>query len=245
MDNKDRPLLVLIHGWGFDSGVFKSLIGIVEHRFRIQTIDLPGYGDQKLVGKSSLSDLALFVSDQVSETAIFLGWSMGGLLALELAKNHPEKVKSLILMTSTPCFAKKENWLQAMDRSILENFVSAYNKEPEQTLDRFSYLASEGNKNPRNWIRELKKLSSKVAPIVLEQGLQVLLNTDLRENLKDLKIPTLMIFGEKDSLVPVGAEKEIGLLNRKIRTKIIPGSGHTPFLTDTDLVAETIIDHSL
>ena len=236
----------MIHGWGFDSGVFTSLIGILESRFRIKTIDLPGYGDQKLVGKSSLSDLTLFVSDQLSEPAIYLGWSMGGLIALELAKNHPEIVKSLILMTTTPCFAKKENWPQAMDRSILENFVSAYNKEPELTLDKFSYLASEGSKNPRNWIRELKKLSrSKVDPLALEQGLQILLNTDLRESLKDLEIPTLMIFGEKDSLVPVGVEKEIGLLNEAIRTKIINGSGHTPFLTDTDLVAEAIIDHTL
>ena len=236
----------MIHGWGFDSGVFTSLIEIMENRFRIQAIDLPGYGDQSLVGKSSLSGLAKFVMDQVSEPATYLGWSMGGLIALELTKNHPEKVKSLILMTSTPCFAKKENWPQAMDRSILENFVSAYNKEPELTLDKFSYLASEGNKNPRNWIRELKKLSrSKVDPLALEQGLQVLLNTDLRENFKDLEIPTLMIFGEKDSLVPVGVEKEIRLLSEKIKTKIISGSGHTPFLTESELVAETIIDHTL
>ena len=236
----------MIHGWGFDTGVFKGLIEILANRFRIQTIDLPGYGDQMLVGKSSLSDLALFVSDQVSEQAIYLGWSMGGLIALELTKNHPEKMESLILMTSTPSFAKKENWSYAMDRSILENFVSAYNKEPELTLDKFSYLASEGSKNPRNWIRELKKLStSKVDPLVLEQGLQILLNTDLRENFKDLEIPTLMIFGEKDSLVPVGVEKEINLLNKEIKTKIISGSGHTPFLTDTKLVAETIIDYTL
>ncbi len=236
----------MIHGWGFDSGVFTSLIEIMENRFRIQAIDLPGYGDQSLVGKSSLSGLAKFVMDQVSEPAIYLGWSMGGLIALELAKNHPEKIKSLILMTTTPCFAKKENWSHAMDRSILENFVSAYNKEPELTLDKFSYLASEGSKNPRNWIRELKKLSTaKVDPLALEQGLQILLNSDLRENIKDLQISTLMIFGEKDSLVPVGVEKEIGLLNEAIRTKIIKGSGHTPFLTDTELVAETIIDHTL
>ena len=235
----------MIHGWGFDSGVFNSLIEILENRFRIQTIDLPGYGDQNLIGKSSLSDLTLFVSDQVSEPAVYLGWSMGGLIALELAKKHPSKVKKLILLTSTPCFAKKENWSYAMDRSVLENFVSAYNKEPELTLDKFSYLASEGNINSRNWIRELKKLSSKVDPVALEQGLQILLNTDLREGLKDLQIPTMMIFGEKDSLVPVGVEKEIRLLNEAISTKIINGSGHTPFLTDTKLVAETIIDHTL
>ena len=235
----------MIHGWGFDSGVFKSLIRILEKRFHIQTIDLPGYGDQKSVSKSSLSELALYVGNKVSEPAIYIGWSMGGLIALELATIQAEKVKSLILMTSTPCFAKKENWSHAMDRSILENFVSAYNKEPEQTLDKFSYLASEGNKNPRNWIRELKKLTSKVDPVALEQGLQILLNVDLRENIKGLKTPTLMIFGEKDSLVPVGVEKEIGLLNEAIRTKIIKESGHTPFLTDTELVAETIIDHTL
>lgn len=235
----------MIHGWGFDSGVFKSLIGNLEQRFRIKTIDLPGYSKQELVSEYSLSALVRLIDDQVSEPAIYFGWSMGGLIALELAITQAEKVKSLILMTSTPCFAKKENWSYAMDRSILVNFVSAYNKEPELTLDKFSYLASEGSKNPRNWIRELKKLSTaKVDQKALQQGLQLLLNTDLRESLRDLEIPTLMIFGEKDSLVPVGVEKEICLLNEKFRTKIISGSGHTPFLTDTKLVAELIIDHT-
>ncbi len=245
MNNDERPLLVIIHGWGFDSGVFKGLVETLEPLFRIQTIDLPGYGDKELVGEHSLSVLAVYIMGQVSEPAIYIGWSMGGLIALELAKKQPKKVTSLILITSTPCFAKKENWPHAMERNILKNFVSAYNKEPELTLDKFSYLASEGNKNPRNWIRELKKLSSKVNPAALEDGLQILLNTDLRESIKDLEIPSLMIFGEKDSLVPVGVEKEIGLLNGKVRTKIISGSGHTPFLTDTDLVAKTIIEHTL
>ncbi len=234
----------MVHGWGFDSGVFKNLIGILEYQFRIQTIDLPGYGNQQAVGKQSLSDLSKLVGEQISEPAVFLGWSMGGLMTLSLAEAEPEKVKSLIMITSTPCFARKENWLQAMDRKILENFISVYNKEPEQTLDKFSYLASEGSKSPRNWIRELKKLStSEVEPEALEEGLQILLKTDLRQTLRNLKIPALMIFGEKDSLVPIGVEKEICLINSSIRTKIISDSGHTPFLTDTVLVAEAISEH--
>ncbi len=234
----------MIHGWGFDSGVFEAINEVFEKNYRTQKINLPGYGGEKVLCGYSLSSMSSYIRDKVIEPAVFIGWSMGGLVALELAKTEPECVKSLILIASTPCFVKKENWSEAMDQKVLEGFILAYNKEPAMTRDKFGRLVTSGNKNPRSWIRELHSLSkSKIEPVVLEQGLQILLNTDLRENLKDLKTPAMMIFGERDTLVPVAVEKQIKLLNPRIKTRIISNSGHIPFVTETDQVAELIHEH--
>lgn len=242
MKDLERPLLVLIHGWGFDCGVFQGLTKVLEISFRIQTVNLPGYAGQPMVSNYLLTDIVNILSDKVTEPAIYLGWSMGGLITLELAFRSPEKVKKLILLTSTPCFAKKDDWAMAMDRSILENFISAYNKEPDHTLDKFSYLATEGNRSSRNWIRALRELSSQVDPRALEKGLEILLHSDLRSAVSTLTMPAFMIFGENDPLVPVGVEQEIRNLNDAIETQIISNAGHTPFLTNTDLIAERIYE---
>ncbi len=244
MIKDNRQLLVMIHGWGFDTGVFKNLADRLETDYRLQLIDLPGYAGKSDVSEYSLQNITAIVAEQIEDQVIIIGWSMAGLIGIDLACRYPEKVKKLILLTSTPCFGKKRDWSAAMDRNILKKFVMEYNKQPAETLDKFSYLAAEGTKNPRSWIRELKRLSiKKVSQQALEQGLQILLMSDLRNNLKEVKVPILMIFGEKDSLVPVSAEKEVKLLNEKIATRIIPGSGHTPFLTDTKMVSKFINEH--
>ncbi|MFK8066861.1 MAG: alpha/beta fold hydrolase [Gammaproteobacteria bacterium] len=245
MSNKSKlPLIVMIHGWGFDSGVFEAINNVFEKNYRTQRINLPGYGGERLLSKYSLAELARYVDRDVLEPAIFIGWSMGGLVALELAKSNPDLVLSLTLIASTPCFVKKDNWLEAMDQKILEGFIIAYSKEPEITQDKFNYLTATGNKNSRSWIKELKSLSrSKVDPVALEQGLQILLKTDLRENIKELKTPALMIFGEKDSLIPVAVEKQIKSINPKIITEIIQNSGHIPFITETDQIVRLINEH--
>ncbi len=237
--------MIMIHGWGFDSGVFKPIAKQLEKNYQVKRINLPGYGGSTVDSVYSLHGYARYVIDKIEESAIVVGWSLGGLIALETARYEPDRVKKLVLITTTPCFSRRVDWPHAMDRRVLENFISAYNKEPQETLEKFRFLATEGNRHPRNWIRKLRNFSEgSVDQRALQQGLEILMYCDYREQMKSVEKPVLMIFGQNDTLVPVAVEKEIRALNTNVETRIIADSGHIPFLTHTNVTADLINEYS-
>lgn len=245
MEN-EKKRIVFIHGWGYDSSVFQSLIEVLEDSFRVQTINLPGYNGEFDVSEYTLSSLIGVVGRQIKEPVTLVGWSMGGLVAMKLAEQYPERINKLILLAATPCFSKKDAWKEAMERKVLKNFRAAYNKEPKETLDKFSYLTVEGSTNQRAWLRKLKNMCDvEMSQNALKKGLLILEDTDLRNVLTRLKVPTLMMFGENDSLIPLRVESEIKKRNPDIETVVIKSAGHIFFMTDTKQVARRITEHVL
>jgi pimeloyl-[acyl-carrier protein] methyl ester esterase len=235
----------MIHGWGFDSSVMKTLADSLRDSFEVVLINLPGYVDQPLVSDYSLRNLASIVGDRVENDSIVLGWSMGGLVALELAKHYPSKIQSLVLLASTPCFEEKSDWTNALSAKVLNNFICGYNSQPLKTLEKFTFLAAEDSHQPRNWIRDLKMLSSgQLDPEALKAGLTILKEADLRLELSQLKISTTMVFGQEDTLVPAAVADEIQKLNREINISILPDCGHSLFLSHTQQVANIIRHHA-
>lgn len=105
----DRDL-VLLHGWGLNAEVWHCIIDRLSPHFRLHLVDLPGYGRSKDFGAMSLSDMAAIVLQQAPEQALWLGWSMGGLVASQIALSHPERVNGLITVSSSPCFTAHDEW---------------------------------------------------------------------------------------------------------------------------------------
>ena len=107
--------IVLLHGWGLNSAVWQPLLDNLSTEFtdafHIITIDLPGFGaniNQK-VSPYSLANVCQQIMNTVEQPAIYLGWSLGGLVATEMALTHPEKVLGLITVASSPRFLEQRS----------------------------------------------------------------------------------------------------------------------------------------
>ncbi|MBK5930650.1 alpha/beta fold hydrolase [Halochromatium salexigens] len=82
----DRPTLVLLHGWGMNNGVWDALPAALSERFHLHPIELPGHGHAPFQPHwRDLPDWADAVLAQAPEQAIWLGWSLGALVALQAA----------------------------------------------------------------------------------------------------------------------------------------------------------------
>src|SRR5687767_3039137 len=98
------PDLVLLHGWAMHGGVFATLAERLEPHFRLHLVDLPGHG------RSNYSPVPLeldAVADNLARRlprATWLGWSLGGLFALQLALRHPERARGLAMLCAPPRF---------------------------------------------------------------------------------------------------------------------------------------------
>lgn len=232
------PDLVLLHGWGLHGGVWDSLVPKLAGRIRVSCLDLPGHGRSRpLPMPSSLDALAQLVLDAAPPEAVLLGWSLGGLVALQAARFAPERLKGLVLVSTTPRFVTGTDWSQAMPPEQLQEFASGLAGDYRETLLRFLSLQVRGDEAARVSLRRLREaLFAHGEPDTtsLAAGLKILKESDLRTGLGSIRLPTLVMAGGYDRLTPPGAS---GYLAEKIpgaHLHIFPKSAHAPFISHAD-----------
>lgn len=229
------PDIVLLHGWGLHGDVFKALAWQLVNDYRVTLIDLPGHGRSPT--SSHPQDLAAFarqVAAAAPATAAWLGWSLGGMIATQVALDTPEQVEKLILVTSSPRFVTAEDWPYAMDPATLAGFARALHEDYRETLDRFLALQAAPGAAGRDTLRQLRETLLRFPPPgsrALDDGLAILRSADLRARLPALRCPVLSIFGQHDRLVPAAVAPAVAALLPTSQIEIIKGSGHAPFIS--------------
>ena len=235
--------LVLLHGWGMHSGIWHDLQQTLQEKYRVHQVDLPGHGrSQATVGDFDLPLLAEMIWQSVASRlqgqAFWLGWSLGGLAALQVALQQPAQVRALVLVASTPRFARADDWPHAMSSDLLEAFASQLGEDQQATLQRFLALQVKGSDEARELLRRLRRQvldNAVLDPVALQSGLAILQQVDLRERLHELDaLPVLQLFGEYDMLVPPKSAADQAALFGNSHSVVIEGAGHAPFVSHRD-----------
>lgn len=228
--------LVLIHGWGMNGAVWQQTVGALSQHFCVHVVDLPGFGHSHQSSFDNMHDLAEQVLQHAPQQAIWLGWSLGGLLATHIALNHPERVQKLITVASSPRFAAQRPW-----RGIQPNVLSAFTEQLvddfQLTIERFMALQAMGSPSARQDVKQLKKavLSRPTPnPTSMLAGLQLLADIDYRTELENLTIPMLRLYGRLDGLVPVKVATDVDSLAPNSDSFIFAESSHAPFMTELE-----------
>ena len=229
-----RPLLML-HGWGMHAGVWDDCAGPLAARFRVIRPDLPGHGLSAPQGPScGLAELARACLPLLEEDSLVLGWSLGGLVALELARLAPEGVAGLVLVGATPRFAAGADWPHGMAPALLAAFRTQLAEDAPRTLQRFLALQVRGDEAGRGLLRRLQAIAAQAPspdPAALASGLAILEESDLRPALAEINCPALLIHGEADALVPVAAAEHLATTLPRARLHRLAHTGHAPFLS--------------
>jgi len=188
------PDLVLVHGWGMHSGIWQPIVEALQDRYRLTTIDLPGHGHSPLpAGGFDLNRLALLLLDSAPANAIWIGWSLGGMAALNAALTHPAHIKKLVMVGAQPQFVQSEDWPHATPAKNLEIFSSNLVGHTEQTLKRFIALQVRGcadEKELLRCVRDIVDHSPLPKTEALRLGLDILRTANLRPRLSELQTPT-------------------------------------------------------
>ena len=150
-------------------------------------------------------------------------------------------MRGLVAIAASPCFIANDDWPHGVDAQVNAQFAENLGRDIHNTIDRFLALETMGSPNPQAELRELKHIAfahGEPLPEVLEEGLRILRETDLRDRLGELTCDSLWISGRRDRLIPPAAmawsaqrcDGELLTLN----------AGHAPFLSDADTVASAI-----
>lgn len=243
-----EPLL-LIHGWGMHGGMWGSAAERLARDFRVIAVDLPGHGRSPGIVDggpgSALDSIVDALRARFDEPLNLCGWSLGGQVALRWAQLHPQQVKRLALVASTPCFVRRAGWDCAMAEQTLAEFAAALEQNYGLTLRRFLALQVRGSENERELLAALRNaLFSRGEPelAALRSGLDVLRDCDLREALAQIVQPVLVIAGERDTLTPPDASRHLAERMPQSRLALVEGAAHAPFLSHTDSFVACIKD---
>ncbi|MBS4097252.1 MAG: pimeloyl-ACP methyl ester esterase BioH [Sulfuricella sp.] len=236
--------LVLLHGWGMHGGIWDGVKPALDGHFRVHAVDLPGHGGSPACDPYTSEAVAEAIAAVLPESAILCGWSLGGMVALEMARRYPQKIARLVLMATTPCFAQREDWACAMDCGVLENFAAELENDYEGTLKRFLALQARGDETAKAVLRALRDnlfQRGRPAAAALRGGLAILRDADLRSRVAEIRQPALIVHGDRDQLTPLAAGEWLAQTLPTARLTVFHGAAHAPFLSHPEEFTQSLV----
>ncbi len=235
------PDLVLVHGWGMNAAVWAPVLAHLEGHWRVHRVDLPGHGRSPWSGAATLADWAEAVAAAVPAGALWVGWSLGGLVTLQAARDgHP---RAWLAVAASPRFLRAPDWPCALDPAVLEQFGGDLLDDPEGTLRRFLALQVQGAEGARATLKALRRALSErgmAVPEALAAGLALLRESDLRAHLAALAAPGAWLLGERDRIVPPCLAEHLARIVPHQPVTCLAGAGHAPFLTHPEALVAAL-----
>ncbi|WP_223879017.1 pimeloyl-ACP methyl ester esterase BioH [Chitinimonas arctica] len=225
--------LVLIHGWGIHGAVWQRVAEHLADSHCVHIVDLPGCGDSGTITPYTLAGLAAALDQAFPLPVHVLGWSLGGAVGMQWALATPDKVRSLSLCASSPCFMQRPDWPHATPAETLQAFAASLADDYAATLDMFLGLQVMGSRDGRTVLRALQaSLANRPAPQrqALLDGLDILRNEDLRPCVAELSCPLLLQYGDRDRMTPPAAGQWLEQAGNG-QLVMHAGAGHAPFIS--------------
>jgi pimeloyl-ACP methyl ester carboxylesterase len=245
---RDAPALVLLHGFGSSLQTWDGWAARLEARFRVIRYDLPGFGLTGPDPNGDYSDrrglqIQLALMDDLGlERASVIGNSLGGKLAWKFAAAHAPRVDRLVLISpdgfASPGFRYGERpnvpfvvrlMPYFLPRAILRTTLAAAYGDPARLTDATV---------TRYW--EMMRAPGNRSAIVAR--LEQVMLTDPVPILNGIAAPTLLLWGEKDRMIPVANAADYLRAIPGAKLVTLPGLGHVPFEEAPDATIAPVLD---
>lgn len=240
---KGEKTIMLLHGYLESLDVWEDFAGLLSKEYRIVTMDLPGHGISQVMGPihtmSFLADTVVGVLDELEiDKAIIVGHSMGGYVALQTLRLHPERMEGLVLLSSTPNPDSPEK-LADRDREI-----ALVEKGHKDLLAPTAAKAGFAPDNLRRMADEVAFLEEQVL-VAEPEGVVALLRgmkerEDSNELLRNSSLPQLFILGRKDGYIPVERAEAMVANHPQAKVVWLENSGHLGYFEEPEATAAAI-----
>lgn len=215
--------IVFLHGVGSDKTLWEKQLDHFSLRWRAVSLDYPGYGESglppKALNREEIAHYLLGAMDELGiESAHVVGLSMGGVMALEMARHQRTRLRSLVLADT---FAKHPQAETIIERSRHALATMTMREFAEWRVPVvLQPHADEALK------QEVIQNMARIHKTSYYWAVDAVWNADYREDLSSLNIPALIVIGQQDTLTPLSLSQELyeGIHGSQI--EIIPDAGH-------------------
>lgn len=246
------PPLVLLHGFTGSAVTWEPFLPIFARAFATIAIDLLGHGQSAAPANAVryrpecvVADLVVLLDRLGVRRAAWLGYSLGGRVALRVALEQPPVVAALVLEGVSPGIAdaaeraerarSDEALAELIEREGITAFVDRW--------ERLPLFASQTRLPPAAWaaLRRQRLANDPVGLANSLRGLGQGAQPPLHGRLADVRVPTLLIVGEEDAKFRRLAE-EMAAIMPEARVAVVTGAGHAAHLEQPDLFAQAVLD---
>ena len=219
--------LLILHGWGHSAAHWEDLIQLLPGDFTTIALDLPAFGQtQPLPGSPGVVEYSDFIRSFIEKLKLknifLLGHSFGGQVATDISLRYPKLVKHLILVSPAN--------IRATRPTLKSQFVS--------TFKPIIYVFP---KSVKNYL--LKKTASPnyySSSEIQKKVLNKILYQDYSDKLKNISIPTSVVWGSGDTEIP-NKGKFLAENIPVCDLYVLYGSNHTPHLSSPKKLSDTLI----
>jgi pimeloyl-[acyl-carrier protein] methyl ester esterase len=247
-----RPV-VFVHGWSMSSCSFAWQMEAPALSYRAIAYDLRGHGrspcekpapEEGHAIEDHARDLSTLIERLDLSDAALVGWSMGGQVALEALPDVQDRLAALILISTTPRFTVGGDWAHGLTEVSVRALAARLEHKPQKTLHRFfegMFVAGELHETQFADIERRVLAGAPPASVAAARtGLEALLASDQRPRLRDVRVPTLLVHGERDPICLPTASAFAEAHIPGARRRVLPGLGHAPHLSRPALVNELL-----
>jgi pimeloyl-ACP methyl ester carboxylesterase len=239
----DGPPVVLVHGLGGRWSNWLENIPALARERRVVALDLPGFGDSGMPAEEiSVSGYARVVDGLCEQLGlgpvVVVGNSMGGFVAAELAVAFPERVERLVLVDAAgmvPGAGQRRRSVAVLELTgfLGARLAASYRSVAARPRLRRLALGMVAHRPERlSADLVLEGLLTPISP-AYRQALHATLgylSWDWAERLRTVRAPTLVVWGDRDALIPVGHGEEYARRIAGARSLVLADTGHIPMV---------------
>ena len=236
----DGPALVFANSLGTDLRIWDLVAAELAPRHRLVRYDQRGHGLSD--GTSApytipqlAADLAALLDALAVRSAVVCGLSVGGMIALELARSHPARVRALVLCDTAATIGTADAWnariaaveaagLEAIGPAVMERWFTAAFREKEPAT-------VEGHRN----------MFERTTPAGYIGTCAAIRDADLAAHLGTLRVPTLALCGNEDVATPPHRVRSMAEAIPGARFVVIPGAAHLPCVEQPHTLAREVV----
>lgn len=236
-----RPI-ILIHGWPLSDEMFEyQYNNLINAGFRAIGITLRGFGKSDKPYRmynydTHASDINKVLSKLDIKDAVIAGFSMGGSIAIRYVSiyNGAHVSKLVLCGAAAPIWTQRKDFPYNLPQSAVDDLIKLNNEDRPKLLSDFAKIFSATetslNEGIGGWLNGIGLSASSYATA---QCLIALRDTDLRPDMKKIKIPTLIMHGKKDKICSFDLAEQMKLGIQNSQLVAFENSGHSMFLEET------------
>jgi len=221
---EDGPAIIFVHGLAGDSRFFHNQLRYFSQSNKTIAVDLPGHGRSSYIDEQSVEiynrSIETIVEKEKIETYILAGHSMGGVICLENYLKHKEKVRAMILISTSPVLSVSKSLI---DYSI-NDFDTFFNKLLPRIFHRKAGI----------FILAAQKKISETEKKIITGDLKLCSSINYEKFLSDINIPVLLVANKFDRMIPVHLTEKMKWQIRDSKLVIFNNEGHVPFFENSD-----------